>query len=111
MSDMELRVGRLTPIPMPADISFQEQIDILDNKGYRFEDIDLAAGWFYSEEVTCVDGVFYEVNDKEYEESGDVDGTLNDDGTIDFLCFWYNGGAGFDEVLESAINIAHKKKN
>ena len=40
---------------------------------------------------------------KKHDEGYMCESTKNTDGSIDFLCSWYNGGAAFSEVLEDAL--------
>ena len=60
------------------------------------------------EEYEFVNDQLYILDAKRFED-GIIDGTLNDDGSIDFIIHWYNGGAGRNEVLEDAIILALEK--
>lgn len=104
MSEMECRVGKATPIDMPEGLSHPEQIAYLKEQGFVFEDEE--ENWAYCEKLEQVNGQWYRIDYKEFDPYGDIAGTKNEDGSIDFVCLWYNGGAGFNEVFEEAVKRA-----
>lgn len=46
----------------------------------------------------------FEISDKECDPCGHSSATKNPDGTISYFALWYNGGAGFEEVLEDCLD-------
>lgn len=50
-------------------------------------------------------GSLYELDDKGLNADEDIfESTLEDDGTISYVVNFYNGGAGFEEVLEEILD-------
>lgn len=57
------------------------------------------------------DTVYKLIDTKELDPYGFVEGKLNEDQSVDFMLFWYNGGGSRSEVLAAAIKKAHKEKS
>lgn len=106
---MELQVGKATPIEIPEECkTLYEKVCHLRKLGYVFDDFEEGddAAWLYGDNIEYIDGIFYAIETQNFEECGGSTATKNKDGTYDFVCYWYNGGAGFGEVLESAMKSA-----
>lgn len=89
MSDYERNKGKLIPTGIDTENFSEEDFDNLFDNGY-----------------VEVDGEIYKV---EWEiRRGDFEGfaevSENEDGSIDFHTYHYNGGAHWSEVVENALN-------
>lgn len=110
MSEMEYWKGKAVPVSMDTDLEttaknicakhewemdkyYSSWVEVIEDLGYR--------------KYVVVDDKIYEiVNPVEFDNYGFIDGTLNEDESIDFIMGWYNGGASFSEVCEQAIKQA-----
>ena len=65
----------------------------------------------YREDYICVNGGVYEVLSKEYHDLDEGIARLeeNNDGTYDYDVRYYNGGAGFDEMIEQCFDNFYDK--
>ena len=93
----------------------------LVGKGFEFDQEDLKDPWdgmykemfedeFYREFV-CIDSKIYKVIELvNYDNEDFAEAKENDDGTISFNLRYYNGGAGFEEVLEWAFEDMEERK-
>ena len=113
MSQTEFHSGKLKKINMAnyKNRGLEHQIPYLEGKGYIFEDIEIVNNYFYSENVVKIEDTFYEIIDHYRaldEDQYIVESNDNKDGTISFMVQFYNGGCGFEEALEEAIQ--RKKK-
>ncbi len=109
---MEHHVGKLTEVLPAENESYNKLAERLlseNNKKLEsfyknvFEQLndDMCGTYHYYK------GKIYKIEDKEFEDESDiVEGELNIDNTIDYQIRYYNGGAGFTEMLEAAINKA-----
>ena len=59
--------------------------------------------------VDSDEAIIYEIQDKEVDSYGFVEGSKNDDGSIDYFISWYNGGASMDEVLDDVFEKVNKE--
>ena len=66
-----------------------------------FSDNDLSHGKYIIINGTHIAEM---IDIKEHDSYGSCSGTQNADGSISFLAHWYNGGAGFNEVIEEIAN-------
>ena len=110
MSEMELRIGVATPINGLNGLNFQQQIATLERLGVQFEEVIEEEEYYYSKEVALIDGTWYRLKDQKVDPDSCAEGTMNFDGSINYTCHWYNGGACFEEILQMAIEDAHTKE-
>lgn len=115
MSEIETHAGKLIPMDLEGatledrakeaclKLSLKKEdqyhnswLDCLKDEGY--------------DKVLVYGGVIYDIQDVDHTAKDVAEATVNPDGTIDYLVSFYNGGAGFNEVLESAIKKAGVKK-
>jgi hypothetical protein len=112
MSETEVHKGKLVPMVLSgvtleerandacAKLEFVKRewhkswLDCLQDEGYR--------------KVIIRDKVIYKVHDEELDPFGFTSITQNEDGSIDYIIMYYNGGGSFDEVLDYAIDRAEK---
>lgn len=117
MSDYETRKGRCKEVMKHDNESYSEFcIRLIKTYSSKKDDIsnfdeeDLR--WYLYEENIAVlkkDRAYvivYEDNIDDYEDI--FHASKNEDGTIDFLLRYYNGGSSFDEALIIAINKINK---
>lgn len=89
MSDMEYNKGRLIPTGVSVkDMSEEEQDNLYDDDG-----IAVVNGLVYKVEWEARKEDLYEL----------ARANINDDGSIDFETYHYNGGGHWTEVVESAL--------
>ena len=112
MSEMETHKGKLVPMVLNG-VTLEERCEdackrfgfekeswhdtweeCLDDEGYR--------------KVYVSNDIIYEIQDKEVDSYGFVEGSKNDDGSIDYFLSYYNGGASLNEVLDSAVDKANE---
>lgn len=89
MSDMERNKGKLIPVN-------------IDTENFTDEDFDT----LFENNIYIIDGEPYEVvwevrRDTSSSDFADV--KVNEDGSIDFHTYHYNGGAYWTEVVEDAL--------
>lgn len=90
MSDYERNKGKLTPVYMDTEHFTEDDWDYIQEEGF-----------------VVIEGEVYQV-EWEIERATDsdmefADVTGNDDGSIDFHTYHYNGGAYWTEVVEDAL--------
>ena len=108
MSETEHRIGKLTPVGIPGDNETTARgLCILNGFGeelkYHGTFIEKLKDDGYNKYFVTKD-IIYEITCKDLDPFADIArSSLNSDGTIDFEVRWYNGGASFSEVLESAL--------
>ena len=109
MSDMEGWIGKA--IPVYEGLSELDAIRqaVIDSGATPDDDEwELKEQFYDLETYEFVDGQMYKLEAKKLDPYGFVEGKLNDDGSVDFVLYWYNGGAGRNEVLEQAVKQARK---
>lgn len=109
MSEMELNKGKLIPFNLTEDIA--EQLvratgDDLEYDNY-LKQVENDYSW-YDEDLCRIKGKWYKA---EFEiRRGELDyiaeAKENEDGSIDFHTYHYNGGGHWTEVVEEALNNA-----
>ena len=110
MSEMETHRGKLVPMDLPGDTLEDRAREAclklcLEKEDYHDTWLDCLEDEGYKK-VHINGDVIYEIQDEELDSYGFVEGTANDDGTIDYMISWYNGGASMDEVLAAALTKA-----
>lgn len=110
MSEMELHTGKIRKIDnIPVDLRGEELVSWLKKQGYRIDDYEIYQGRkddiiLDGGNVVQLDSGYYHlIEHREHDPFGDTYGMKTDDGCIAFLCYWYNGGAGFEEVLDEVV--------
>lgn len=106
MSETEIHRGKLVPMIL-SGVTMEERakdacekleydpcdhgswMDCLREQGYR--------------KVYVHNDIIYKVDDEQLDPYGFTLATKNDDQSIDYFISYYNGGAGFDEVIDSAM--------
>lgn len=112
MSEYEGHIGKLVEVEVEDLEDFaKEQLKIMNEDKDDFYDS-------YLEQLLCLDsygfvfshGKLYKVTKhKEFNYSDIAHSSKNADGSIDFVLYYYNGGAGFDEVLKEALTNMEKE--
>jgi hypothetical protein len=89
MSDMEHNKGKLIPTNIDTELFSEEAFEEYSENGY-----------------VVIDNEIYEVvwEIQRGELYGFADVKQNEDGSIDFNTYHYNGGAHWTEVVEEALN-------
>lgn len=109
MSDMEYHKGTLIKA-FDENVSFEDGIQSLA-KTYSIDDIDIDIEdeYLYSDTVHYINGEFYVIeNHLKFDPDSMLDSSVNDDGSIEFLVSFYNGGTSLSEMLEDIISNAVK---
>lgn len=104
MSDTEMHIGKLIPTELT-----QANLDDLFNlseeykKGYEYND------WFYDlEKYYVYKDIVYEIQDtKHYDSDYLVVGNKTENGEIEYVSQFYNGGCGFLETLDEVMEKAN----
>lgn len=103
MSDYEGHRGKLTPTEL-------DPLKLMDDAGFEpDEDESLEYSFnecFYDGDYIMLNNIVYRIEDSEYDDTERMDANLQEDGTITYDVYFYNGGCGFTEALEEAINNA-----
>ena len=112
MSEMELRTGTAVLLyEGGTDEELMTKAVIHAGETPVEDEWDLEEQFWDLEKYELVDDKVYILeNYKIHDPYGDISGKLNPDGSIDFMCFWYNGGGSFSEALGSAIKRATEEK-
>ena len=98
MSETEINKGKLKP----TGKTIEQYMDGKEIPDY-YESIEDAFNDVHHKDAYCYNGVVYEVELEDYEDHDDIfDASKNEDGSIDFLLKYYNGGCGFSEALDYA---------
>ena len=109
MSEMDTYRGRLIPVDrngLEIERWIQELLGGDSLEGY--------SDWFEAlDEERYNQYVYYSTTDTLYlvererlDPYGFIEATRREDGSVDFTVSYYNGGASFDEVMESVIRKA-----
>jgi hypothetical protein len=106
MSESELHIGKLKPIKFKEGLSFDESIAYLRMAGYKIPEyeVDHDTKTIYCDNVIHFNGTFYEITTTRHDYEAFTKLNHNDDGTIDFVSSFYNGGTCLDEMLGEALN-------
>lgn len=109
MSETVYYTGKLTPVKTKTGETLEDTAKrIIDENNYKIES-------YYKTAHECFDDVYYReyitVNNKIYSvQNEDVDdnddifkATINEDGSINYVVKYYNGGCSFNEAIEEAM--------
>jgi hypothetical protein len=108
MSETEHFKGKLIKVELEESLEktcekILNEHGVKDN-GYFESIILLFEDFFYTKEYAIVDDVLYKLNFKRIEDEESIfTSEQNEDGSIDFEVKYYNGGCGFNEALEEAL--------
>lgn len=107
MSEMEFHTGRVTKICRSKE-GFRAKVTAaiaLYDLSVDEDDISYEEEWLYTDGFAYFGGDLWKVEDTKHEEylSKATKVTAN---TFEYILHYYNGGAGFEEVLEEAIKEA-----
>jgi len=118
MSDTETHFGKLEKVGFKIKtIPFKNKVLILETLGFEIEDYEEDGSYFESSDLHYCKELdeFYKFkeHDRIYDNNF-VTMSENKDGSLTFGCSFYNGGAGFSEVLDDMLvkqaKIESKKK-
>lgn len=108
MSDYERNKGKLIPFDLTEDVA--EQLVRAKGKDLKYdsylEQFKDDPSW-YTEDIVQVGRDWFKVQwevKREYDVPEFAEAVVNDDGTIDFHTYHYNGGAHWTEVVEGALD-------
>lgn len=107
MSEMEHHIGKAIKLVMPQDKEEWAINTLVEEKMERDDYYDTAWEQIINEsdKYVFVKEQLWFLDDKEVED--DVcQGYIQEDGSIEYVANWYNGGAGFKEVIEAIIEDA-----
>lgn len=108
MSETEINKGTLTKLDLQGDIEekCKQAVELLglaynpdNHDSYQecIEDAGYRSAYIYQDDI-------YQVTYSPVEDDGDIyEANKNEDGTIDFLTRFYNGGCSFNEALDYAM--------
>ena len=100
MSETVRYKGKLTP----TGKTVEQYMRFVDTPSYYDDKTEHFNEEFQSTAIE-IDGEVYDIVRNEFEDSdGIFESSKNEDGTIDFEVKYYNGGCGFGEALEEALN-------
>lgn len=95
MSETVHYKGKLTPTNKTLAEYDPLAVDIHDIEGYQ--------------SAVEVNGYIYTVEKSDVDQEDDIyTAELNNDGSIEFEVKYYNGGCGFNEAIETAIEVINK---
>lgn len=99
MSDMQAVKVQLIEVFPQEDYKHR---NVLNNFGPD-EDYEIAE-YCTANKIKILNNIIYRCYIEELDSSGFVTKTIGDDGVIEIVALWYDGGAYIDEVLESGLN-------
>lgn len=111
MSNMEYNKGKLIPVTEDEEIIASrsvpdsvlkyhaDKVDALRDEPFQYG-YEILNGRYYTVEWEVKDGDLYEINNLR----------VNEDGSLDFETYHYNGGAHWTELVESKLNSLVKGK-
>lgn len=109
MSEMEHNKGKLIPFEMTEEVAeslVQEKNEVLDTNYYTSYIAQVAEDYtWYDEDLCRINGKWYKAQFEiqRGELYGFAEAKENEDGSIDFNTFHYNGGGHWTEVVEGAL--------
>ena len=103
MSEMEAYTGKLKPTGKTvAEVMEGYDFPSYYDKSNPSDVEDYFVDKFYEERV-AIDGFVFDVEMTAFEEGDMFNADKNEDGTIDFVVRYYNGGCSFSEAIDRAI--------
>ena len=108
MSETEVHRGKLVPMILNGVTVEERAKDACEKLGFELQD-------FHTSHLDCLrdegyrkvyrhNGVTYRIEDEQLDPYGFTEASKNKDGSIDYFISYFNGGAGFDEVIDAAMN-------
>ena len=110
MSEQETHVGKLKLIFTGTEEQIEEfcKSKIKGSFGFLDDDYDTYIEMFYDvfyKEFVIINNSIYEIIEDTYLDYNEIfEASLNEDGTISYVCSYYNGGCCFSEALEECLN-------
>lgn len=106
MSEYEHNKGKLIPFDLTEEVAkdlVEAKKEVLEYETY-LEQVESDYTW-YDDDLTYVNGKYYkaEFEIRRGELYGFAEAVSNEDGSIDFNTYHYNGGAHWTEVVEEAL--------
>lgn len=108
MSDMEHNKGKLIPFELTEPVArslVEAKKEDLDGFYETYREQVMDDYTWYDEDLACINNKFYkvewEVRRGELYDFAQV--KRNDDGSIDFNTYHYNGGGHWTEIVENAL--------
>ena len=113
MSETEHHKGHLIPLVLSGVTEEERAESVCKRFGFEKQDhhksyVDCVQDEGYRK-IYFRDSVFYEIKDEELNPDSFSSAEPNVDGGINYHILYHNGGASFDEVLDSAINKMDKE--
>ena len=109
MSYTETHFGKAIKLEMPKDKEEWAENTLKELKIERDDYYDTAFEQITEEgKYVVVDEQLYLIEDTELDEEGICRGTTDADGNINYVAQFYNGGAGFTEVIEEILRNPDK---
>jgi len=103
MSGIEHFKGKLTPTGQDLETYMAIYMEDKELPSY-YDDVEELFHDELSTDVKLIDGQVYKVEREYFEDSDSIfKSSENEDGTIDFEVKYYNGGCGFSEALDYAL--------
>lgn len=114
MSETEYNVGKLIPLVLSGATDEERAESVCKLYGYKLHDVHDSWVECLSEngynEVYMRNGVVYKIENVCSGGEQDIfTANRNEDGTIDYVTQFYNGGCGFDEALDEALKRMENK--
>ena len=117
MSDYETRKGKCKEVMKHEDESYSDfcirlikDYSSADDDFSNFDEEDLR--WYlYDNDIAVLNKnyAYVVISEDDIDDYADIfNASKNEDGTIDFLLKYCNGGCSFDEALTTAINKMNK---
>ena len=97
MGDMQAAkvvLQRMAPLYEAQHLKFLESVD---------RDTDEEYDYLEKHKLKFLNGVVYSANIQELDSCGFITKTENENGSIEIVALWYNGGAHINEVLEEGL--------
>ena len=111
MSEMETHIGMLEKIPIENGMTVEEKAEeicknrfgITELETYYDDWIERLQDLNDEEFVICSDCIYHVISHKEIFDVEIFNVERNLDGTISYVVTYYNGGCGFVEAIEKAL--------
>lgn len=111
MSEKETHIGMLEKIPIENGMTVEEKAEeicknrfgITELETYYDDWIERLQDLNDEEFVICSDCIYHVISHKEISDVEIFNAERNLDGTISYVVTYYNGGCGFVEAIETAL--------